>query len=146
MIESPDGALEKALNIALKNANGVFGDNVYINRASAKAGETYCVFFWAGGGERQLVMQQNMNDFVYSVKCVSPSYANAVLGQAQIIEALRRKGEEQVSSGELPLGGGDDWCISTVYADRVVTGVSAYAGTKLNYERGNQFRIHMEAR
>ena len=146
MIVSPDGALEKALATALKNINGVFGDNVSVNRGSAKDGETYCVFFWAGGGERQLVMRQDMNDFVYSVKCVSPSYANAVLGQAQILDALRRKGEEQVSSGVLPLDGSDDWCISTVYADRVVTGVSAYGGTKLNYERGNQFRIHMEAR
>lgn len=146
MNDSPDGALEKAIAIALKKADGVFGNNVFPNRASAKAGDTYCVFFWAGGGERQTVMQQDMNDFIYSVKCVSPSYADAKLGQAQIRLALRRKGEEQVAADETALAGGDEWCISTVYADRAINGVSAYAGTKLNYERGNQFRIHMEAR
>ena len=146
MIDSPDSALETAIAIALKNINGVFGNDVFPNRGSAKAGKAYCVYFWAGGGERQLVMQQDMNDFVYSVKCVSPVYDDAKLGQAEIIEALRRKGEEQVLTGETALNGGDDWCISTIYADRAINGMSAYAGSKINYERGNQFRIHMEAR
>ena len=67
MIDSPDSALESAIAIALKNINGVFGNDVFPNRGSAKAGKAYCVYFWAGGGERQLVMQQDMNDFVYSV-------------------------------------------------------------------------------
>ena len=145
MTVSADGALEKALAVALKNIEGVFGNNVFPNRGSAKAGQTYCVYFWAGGGERQTVMKQNMVDFVYSVKCISPSYDNAILGQAQILEALRRKGEEQILTDETALDGGDDWCISTVYADRSINSADAYAGSKLNYERGNQFRIHMEA-
>ena len=145
MTVSPGGALETALATALKNINGVFGNDVFPNRGSAKAGQTYCVFFWAGGGERQSVMKQRMADYIYSVKCISPSYADAVLGQAEILEALRRKGEEQILTDETALDGGDDWCIATVYADREINGESAYAGSKLNYERGNQFRIHMEA-
>lgn len=150
MIEAARGALEKALQTALKAIDGTFGNDVYPVRAPAKAGDTYCVFFWAGGGEIQDVMTRNIHEFIYSVKCVSPDLSSAALGQAQIIDALRNKGTQQVTAAQLaagvvPLDGRDDWDIVTVFGDQEIGDPGAYAEVKDFYHRGNQFRIRMEA-
>ena len=145
MLESPAGALEKALQFALKEVDGVFGDNVYSDVVPSGADDTYCVFFWAGGGELQEVMLNNTQIFVYSVKCVALNHRDAALGHAQIIDALRKKGTQQVAAGISPLDGGDDWEITTVFPDRIISNTEQYSQTEIFYHRGNQFRIRMEA-
>lgn len=143
LTESPEGALIKALVQALKNINGVFGNEIYQNKAPQKAGDTYCIMFWAGGGRTQEIMLNNTQNFIYSVKCIASKLSVASTGQAEILAAIDEKGTQQVADATT-LDGGPDWEIVTCFADRAISSGSVYAEVDDYYQRGNQFRIRME--
>lgn len=144
MAEDAEGALTKALMKKLKAAPGVYGNKVYPDAAPPSSTYPYCVFFWAGGGEIQAVMEQRIEEHVISVKCVSDDIAEAFLGKAQISDALRHQGEQEVTSGAMT--GGDDWTIVKVFKDRNISAFDPYADVQPVYHRGNQYEIRMEAK
>lgn len=135
-------ALYQAVRHALINANGEFGDRVYLAIAPAGAAYPYVVYNWTGGGDDNARAVKKTANILLQVKCVDEDSLAAMAGAARIDATLDDAGEQdQQPRLDASYHG---WVITTSQAEGDVALVDQFAAVVPQYHFGKVFRFIME--
>lgn len=135
-------AAYEALANRLRGTGETWGSNARVSWLKSSTPYPYVLYFWAGGGERQINGYRHA-EYRIAVVCISNKLNDATTGAARISDLLREKGK-QTSPADY-LTGSSDWDILTVTEEDTIYLVENTPDTIKSYRVGAYYRFFMQA-
>jgi hypothetical protein len=142
MAESPLETVYKALSNRLRDPAESWGTRARVSGIKSNAGYPYVLYFWAGGGERQINGHRHA-EYRVAVVCVSDKMSEAATGAGRISDLLREHGKLDDPADYLI--GSADWNILTITEEDTIYLPEGTPDTITAYRWGAYYRIFMQA-
>lgn len=133
-------ALYQGLYSTLNGANSLWADRVFPDVAPtwAEVEQGYLLFFWTGGGEGNVVVEQDAH-LMLTIKAVSDQLEDAMKMAAAVSALLNDKGTQETTTPAVSAT--PDWEVTAITQGRAVHMVERFSESVMLYHEGASFEF-----